>query len=284
MLGDRTAQLTDAVAKTSGVSRPVASGIMGSLYPIVASVLGREVAARNLDAGGLAEVLRSQKEKLFTRPGLPSSFAGMLGIRETADVAKSDIVVNEVRPVPVSERHVHHAKSRSWLPLALIVGALALGAILLARQSTVPKPAPVEEPRVEAPAAPVRTGETTLTSAELTELNSHFSGKSVPDRVSLSNVMFAGNGTNLISGADTVDRIAVLMKEHPSSRVRLEGHTDTAGSDHANTTLSVQRAAAVRKMLLDKGIDGNRIEVVGKGEHDMDRTKHQYLDAVIIAR
>jgi OOP family OmpA-OmpF porin len=287
LLGDRADQLTDAVAKTSGVSRPAAIGIMGALYPMVTGVLGREIIARKLDASGLAEMLRGQKSKLFGRPGLPSTFAGMLGIRETADIAHTDIAVNEVRPAvaaPVSERKPHVPAKRSWLPLALVVGAIGLGALLLARRSTVPAPAPIEEPRVEAPAAPERTGVTTLTAAEVGELNTHFTGKGVPDRVTLSNVVFDETSPNLVSGGDTIERVAVLMKEHPTTRVRIEGHANNASTAHANTALSVQRAAAVRKMLVDKGIDGKRVEVIGKGAEHADLPKHQRIDAIIIDR
>lgn len=44
------------------------------------------------------------------------------------------------------------------------------------------------------------------------------------------------------------------------------GHTDTIGSDAYNQKLSVKRAEAVKKYLVEKGVEENRIYTEGKGE------------------
>jgi outer membrane protein OmpA-like peptidoglycan-associated protein len=50
-------------------------------------------------------------------------------------------------------------------------------------------------------------------------------------------------------------------------RFRIEGHTDTVGSDAMNQTLSERRAAAVRQYLVQRyGVDPSRLEAVGLGE------------------
>ena len=49
-------------------------------------------------------------------------------------------------------------------------------------------------------------------------------------------------------------------------RVRVEGHTDSKGSDAYNQRLSQRRAEAVVKYLIGKGIDPSRLEAVGFGE------------------
>jgi OOP family OmpA-OmpF porin len=43
------------------------------------------------------------------------------------------------------------------------------------------------------------------------------------------------------------------------------GHTDNVGSTAANQRLSLQRAEAVKKYLVSKGIEPNRIYTEGKG-------------------
>ncbi|MFP4502185.1 MAG: OmpA family protein [Candidatus Hydrogenedentota bacterium] len=63
----------------------------------------------------------------------------------------------------------------------------------------------------------------------------------------------------------TIDSIAEAMRTDPTMRVRVEGHTDDRGSESYNMTLSEQRANAVKKALVNRGIDASRIDTVGYG-------------------
>jgi OmpA-OmpF porin, OOP family len=57
-----------------------------------------------------------------------------------------------------------------------------------------------------------------------------------------------------------------ILKEYPSSKFSLEGHTDADGKDAANLTLSENRAAAVKNYLIENGIDTARLSSAGFGE------------------
>ncbi len=46
----------------------------------------------------------------------------------------------------------------------------------------------------------------------------------------------------------------------------VEGHTDAAGSDQANMVLSQKRADSVVGYLINRGVDGNRLQARGFGE------------------
>ena len=63
----------------------------------------------------------------------------------------------------------------------------------------------------------------------------------------------------------TLDRAADAMKNNPNAHMRLEGYTDSTGTDVHNLTLSQQRAYAVANYLKAKGIDGNRLTGNGFG-------------------
>jgi len=49
-------------------------------------------------------------------------------------------------------------------------------------------------------------------------------------------------------------------------RFAIEGHTDSVGPDPYNDELSERRAAAVRRFLVDRGVEPERLEAVGHGE------------------
>jgi OOP family OmpA-OmpF porin len=57
-----------------------------------------------------------------------------------------------------------------------------------------------------------------------------------------------------------------VLKANPDLRVRVDGHTDSRGSDAYNQQLSERRAAAVRKFFIDEGIEPQRLESRGFGE------------------
>ena len=63
----------------------------------------------------------------------------------------------------------------------------------------------------------------------------------------------------------TLDRATAVLTEFPEVKVEISGHTDTDGDRDHNTDLSRRRAEAVRKYLLDAGIDPSRITTRGAG-------------------
>ncbi len=65
-----------------------------------------------------------------------------------------------------------------------------------------------------------------------------------------------------------VDNIVKVMSENPSYKLKISGYTDSRGDAAANLDLSDRRAKAVKQYLIDKGIDGGRVEAVGYGEVD----------------
>ena len=67
-----------------------------------------------------------------------------------------------------------------------------------------------------------------------------------------------------------------ILKQYPSTKFALEGHTDSDGKDAANLTLSENRAAAVKNYLIEKGIGSDRLTSAGFGETkpiDTNKTK-----------
>ncbi|WP_252729930.1 OmpA family protein [Zobellia uliginosa] len=65
----------------------------------------------------------------------------------------------------------------------------------------------------------------------------------------------------------TLNSMAQILKDYPKSNVLVEGHTDSAGPDEYNMTLSKQRATSVTNYLISQGIDKSRLETKWYGEN-----------------
>lgn len=64
----------------------------------------------------------------------------------------------------------------------------------------------------------------------------------------------------------TINRIASFMKAYPDLSFRIDGHTDSDGSQELNQKLSEDRAEAIKSALIKFGIRENRLETKGFGE------------------
>jgi outer membrane protein OmpA-like peptidoglycan-associated protein len=65
-----------------------------------------------------------------------------------------------------------------------------------------------------------------------------------------------------------VPEILRVVKERPASEVDVVGHTDTTGATEGNYELGLKRAATVRALLLNAGLDQSLLDVRSHGESD----------------
>ncbi|MGR4068125.1 OmpA family protein [Billgrantia sp. C5P2] len=126
------------------------------------------------------------------------------------------------------------------------VAGSAIGALLCADRTPEPKvePEPMPEPAPEP--APVTEFEPVTLDSEVT---------------------FAFDSAEIRPGAhQTLDQVATTLRENQNLRVRIEGHTDSVGSDQYNQGLSQRRADSVRDFLVSRGIAEHRMTTRGFGE------------------
>jgi len=64
----------------------------------------------------------------------------------------------------------------------------------------------------------------------------------------------------------TLESVAVVLKEYNQTNVRVVGHTDNTGSDSHNQTLSERRAASVGQLLISHGVVAGRVWTNGYGK------------------
>ena len=85
--------------------------------------------------------------------------------------------------------------------------------------------------------------------------------------VILKNIFFDVNRYELKPESSTeLDNIVELLKENPTLKIQISGHTDNVGKPADNLKLSNNRAAAVINYLVSKGIDAKRLSSKGWGE------------------
>jgi outer membrane protein OmpA-like peptidoglycan-associated protein len=70
------------------------------------------------------------------------------------------------------------------------------------------------------------------------------------------------------SGAEQLGRVAEALEANPDVKIEVSGYTDGTGSPQLNEKLSQKRAENVKQMLIDKGVNADRIEAKGFGEMD----------------
>jgi len=64
----------------------------------------------------------------------------------------------------------------------------------------------------------------------------------------------------------TIKEIASFLQDNPTIKLYIVGHTDSDGDLYSNMELSIERAAAVIKILVDQyGVEGSRLDPKGLG-------------------
>jgi outer membrane protein OmpA-like peptidoglycan-associated protein len=85
--------------------------------------------------------------------------------------------------------------------------------------------------------------------------------------VTLGDVLFDTGQATLKPGANlALTRLATFLNANPQTRIIVEGHTDSRGSDEYNEVLSERRARAVATDLMSRGISGDQLQTLGRGK------------------
>ena len=262
LFGSKTEGVTDQIARFAGVRAGSASSLLALVVPLILSLLGRQRSTIGQGPSALASLLGEQKGFLSgLLPAGIGSFLGWTGY-ETARPRETAAYVEPKRETP------------SWLIPLIVVGGIVLAALgwLLSR------PTPVRETTVASRPA-VRMTDVALPGGVKISvpegsfnysLNQWLAGTTdtaVPKRFVFDNLNFETGSTQLTpDSVPTVESLVVILKAYPNVAVSLEGHTDNTGDAGANKKLSLDRAIAVKGIMVKGGIAEARIGTDGYGE------------------
>lgn len=85
--------------------------------------------------------------------------------------------------------------------------------------------------------------------------------------VNMQDVLFATGKYELTQPAQlALARIAGIVISHPGLNLRVEGYTDSTGTDAFNQKLSEQRASTVQSFLIQQGLNPQNVSSAGYGE------------------
>ena len=280
-LGPRSSSIAAAVASATGVKAASAQKLMGGVATVAVAALAK--SSGGLGAGALQSMFRDQRNQWVSK--LPGPVASLFNGHARPAVVPIERGYEE-RVVTGPAIRELEAPRRNWM-IPLILVALALLAIPVLRglrrpkmpaapeksQVTAPvpaEPAPAANPPVEATPAPApeATAPAAAEPGTIEDMAAYLSGtgETTPHAFSPSPLNFAfGSAVPTPESTKTLDEIGTLLKAHPSATIRVESHTDAIGSQEANLNLSQARAESIKNELVDRGVDGARIETAGMG-------------------
>ena len=99
------------------------------------------------------------------------------------------------------------------------------------------------------------------------ERNLYLTPIQVGQTVHLNNLFFVTGKSEIRSWSrPELNRLINILKENKTIKIEISGHTDNTGSNKINNKLSLERAVAVKKYLVEQGVSADRLTAKGYGE------------------
>jgi len=285
IFGGDVSSVADAVGRSGGIRSSSAIKLLSLAAPVVMGAVGKRVASQRLGASGLAILL--QNERADTLAAAPPGLAQILRAGPTVVSSTSRAVATDERlSSPSSLEHFaeptvetpppREKSAMGWVPLALI--ALVVIGLLWSLRGRVSGPGVPDVVSRGVDAARQGLAQITLPggsgfSAAPGSINYDLakfladSSSQGPKTFVFDNLNFEAKSTRLTPESHpTVNNLASILRAYPNAQVQLLGHTDNNGTPEDNQTLSLNRANAVKEILVNQGVGAGRISTQGLGQ------------------
>ena len=260
LLGDRAGSVANLIGSATGIQFSSASNLLNIVAPLLFGVLGRHMTSAGIGASGLSGLLSGHRDSILS--AVPGGLGNALGLGSNANLCGT-APAPTIRPAAIPEPERKGFPIWGWL-LPLLVLAAALFAWRSCSGPTV------EAPKMASIALPCGT---TLSVQEglFTYNVANFMMKGadtdLPKRFVFDHLNFDSATTHLTPDSNqTVTDLTAILKCFPNMAVQLEGHTDSTGDPDSNKKLSVDRAEAVKALIVSAGVDPSRISTAGWGQ------------------
>lgn len=138
----------------------------------------------------------------------------------------------------------------------------AAPAVIVSNNKTIVAPKPIVKPTEKPKVAPAKpTPVVAATKSILATPPKDTLQKYIP-----KNIFFEQSTSKMYNDSQAeLDHLAMMLKNYPSAKLIIEGHTDNVGDAALNQKLSDERAQAVKDYLVEKGILATRLTAKGYG-------------------
>jgi outer membrane protein OmpA-like peptidoglycan-associated protein len=255
LLGDKLGPVANTIANFSGIQGSSATRLLGLVTPLLFGLLGKQVTSGGLTASSLPGLLASHRDTILKMA--PPGLASALGLSSNSNLCGAG-PIPAVAPAAIPEKK----GIPPWVWLLLLLALIAC--FLWWRSCNAP--AGPKLASITLPCGTVLSVEEGTFNYTLANFMLHGPDSELPKEIVFDHLNFNTGTTQLTPESQgTVTTLISIMKCYPTSQYRLEGHTDNTGDAAANKTLSVNRANAIRDLLVAGGIDTSRLSTEGYG-------------------
>lgn len=260
VFGNNLNTVVTKLGDTTGIQSSGIEKMLKMAAPLVMGFLGTKMKREGLGAPGLMGFLKQQKNTLSKL--VPGGLVGRLTEGTPLISKKVQVASDKVTPKekPSFSFMIGIFVLSVLFGLWWFTGRRNLNELTSSTESVltttretasevVPTLAPIALPSISELGAFLQSG-----SAEL------------PKSFRFDNLSFNTGTLTLAEAAGfELDQVASWLKEFPNTLIRIEGHSDSVGSESKNLELSSKQAGVIKEQLIARGINGERIEVLGMG-------------------
>jgi len=260
VFGNNLNTVVTKLGDTTGIQSPGIEKMLKMAAPLVMGFLGTKMKREGLGAPGLMGFLKQQKNTISKL--VPGGLVGRLTESNPSTPKNVQLATDKA----ATKERPSFSFMIGIFVLAVLFGLWwftgrrnlneltsstesVLTSSREAATEVVPTLAPIALPSISELGEFLQSG-----SAEL------------PKSFRFDNLSFNSGTLTLVEAAGfELDQVASWLREFPNTLIRIEGHSDSLGSESKNLELSTQQAGVIKEQLIARGIDGDRIEILGMG-------------------